>query len=321
MVSRTIQQLNLPIAGEYCCRNDYDLTMEHVGAGMLALVGDSLERPSVVNGISFWELVSITKRIGLRQELTKQLEAGDEVELMMPICRKDGREIWVLNRGRKIIGDGGEHIVGVLVEAGSLKQERDELKNKLEQYQLKLSQTQDIVSVLEIRAEQDSLTGLYNASATRRLAEEYLSGSDQGNCALLMIDVDHFKQVNDRCGHMVGDQMLIRAAAIIKKLFRSQDVVGRVGGDEFLVLMKDVPSSEIAYKRCMQLVNAFHEITDEHLPNGVLSCSVGVALSAVCGNSYQELFCCADRALYRVKGNGGNQFMIYDVATFGSDEK
>lgn len=209
-------------------------------------------------------------------------------------------------------GSDREYICRLLEEIERLKLVCEEQKDKLEQYRLKLSQTQDMVSVWQVRAEQDSLTGLYNASTTRQLAEEFLQVAESDrDSALLIIDVDNFKQVNDRFGHMVGDKVLTGAAAKIKKLFRSHDIVGRVGGDEFLVLMKDVPDSEIVKKRCEQLIEAFSEINCEQLEKGTLGCSVGVAQTSVCGTSYNRLFCCADSSLYRSKANGGKCFSLY----------
>ena len=205
-----------------------------------------------------------------------------------------------------------EYICRLLEEVERLKQICEDQKNKLEQYRQKLSQTQDMVSVLQVRAEQDSLTGLYNASTTKQLAREFLETAEPDrDSALLIIDLDNFKQVNDNYGHMVGDKVLIGAAAKIKKLFRSHDIVGRVGGDEFLVLMKDVPDSEIVKKRCNQLIEAFGEINDEQLGKGMLGCSIGVAQTSVCGTSYDRLFCCADSSLYRSKAVGGKCFSLY----------
>lgn len=205
-----------------------------------------------------------------------------------------------------------EYIKSLQAEVFRLEQLCGEQKQKLEQYELKLSQTRDMMSVLQVKAEQDTLTGLYNPGTTRRLVEEYLAATEpQGSCALVMIDIDNFKQVNDRYGHMTGNQLLVCAASIIKKLFRAHDIVGRVGGDEFLVLMKEVPDCEIVRRRCDQLVSAFQGISCGPLNEGTLSCSVGVALSSECGRRYDHLFCCADQAMYQSKGHGGNRFTVY----------
>ena len=119
--------------------------------------------------------------------------------------------------------------------------------------------------------------------------------------------------VNDRKGHLVGDEVLVQAAQTIKKLFRVQDVVGRIGGDEFLVLMKDISDQEIVRKRCEQLNEEFHEIYKEHLGENRLSCSIGVAFSPSHGDSYVELFHCADKALYEAKALGRDQYVFYQV--------
>lgn len=136
------------------------------------------------------------------------------------------------------------------------------------------------------------------------------------NCALLIIDLDDFKQVNDSYGHMFGDAVLVQAAQTIKKLFRSKDIVGRIGGEEFMVLMKDITDSEIVNIRCNQLNTAFHDILCRQMTENPLSCSIGVSFAPAHGRSYFELFCCADQALYLAKDQGKDRYAFYDPEGF-----
>ena len=156
------------------------------------------------------------------------------------------------------------------------------------------------------------MTKIYNARTARQQAETYLRHFTEG-CALLIVDLDDFKQINDHYGHMFGDEVLVKAAETIKNLFRSLDIVGRIGGDEFLVLMKDISDQEIVRKRCEQLNEEFHEIYKEHLGENRLSCSIGVAFSPSHGDSYVELFHCADKALYEAKALGRDQYVFYHI--------
>lgn len=195
--------------------------------------------------------------------------------------------------------DGQEYLKGLLVEITQSKQLYDEQKKA--------------TSALQEQAERDSLTKLFNAHTVRRLTEEYFSSSAEGvNCALLIIDLDNFKQINDRYGHMFGDAVLTQAAQIIRKLFRSQDIVGRIGGDEFLVLMKDVSDRGLINKRCFQLLEAFYDTFRHQLYDFELSCSIGVAFTPAHGTLYCDLFRCADQALYQAKELGKNQYVFYD---------
>ncbi len=239
--------------------------------------------------------------------LLASVENGGEVELIIPMITKSGERISVLARGRK----EQDSVRGVLVRCEKISAQLALEEEQIKDFREKLSDSQDRLNTLTVRAEKDSLTGLLNAGTTRSLGEEYLYEGEK-NCALIVIDVDDFKQINDRFGHMVGDRVMCLAADTIKKLFRAGDIVGRVGGDEFLVLMKDVSDRAIAELRCSQIVKAFSEIVCEQIEGHSLSCSVGASLAPYHGNGYDTLFCRADSAMYRAKRSGGNKFIIED---------
>ena len=105
---------------------------------------------------------------------------------------------------------------------------------------------------------------------------------------------------------------MICAADAIKKLFRANDIVGRIGGDEFLVLMKDVSDVNIVSLRCSQILEAFKAMRFDVMKNEELSCSVGAAVFGVSKISYDEMFLCADKAMYRAKNLGGNQYVVIE---------
>lgn len=309
MDSRTIRQLNRGITADYCCENDDAFTFCCDLASLEVLLDYTKAEPMTATGL--WQMVSPDERDELRAEAKAQLCITGESELFLPLLKKDGTKIWVLNRARKSSQDGRDQVVGVMMGITQLKQIFDAQSEKLKQYQLKLSQTENIVNLLQVRAEQDSLTGVFNASTTRSLAEKCLA-EDNKDCALLIVDMDGFKQINDRYGHLVGDSVLQCEASAIKRLFRPNDVVGRVGGDEFVVLMKDVPNSEIVFKRCAQIVAEFRNMTCGRVPQGAMKCSVGVALSATSGRNYNRMFEHADQALYRAKAQGGSCYVVYE---------
>ena len=219
------------------------------------------------------------------------------------MVKKDGEIVWVLSIGRLLKdSDGSEYVYGIFAKAEHAREVTNFRIEKLEEFRTKLS-------TLQVKAEQDAMTGLLNAGTTKSLVKEYLADSSK-NCALLIIDMDDFKCINDRYGHMVGDKVMICAAATIKKLFRANDIVGRIGGDEFLVLMKDVPDRAIVELRCSQIVEAFRAVKCEYIPNEVLSCSVGAAFSFDHGNVYESVFCAADGEMYRAKSSGGSKYFL-----------
>lgn len=256
--------------------------------------------PGELEGKSFCDLIDPALVDEISAQIIASIENSGEVEMILPMITKSGARISVLARGRK----EDDSVRGVIVRCKRINELIESDAEQIEAYREKLSN-------MTVRAEKDSLTGLLNAGTTRRLGEEYLAEGEK-NCALIIIDVDDFKQINDRFGHMVGDRVMCCAAYTIKKLFRAGDIVGRVGGDEFLVLMKDVPDRAIAELRCSQIVKAFSEIVCEQIEGHSLSCSVGASLAPYHGNGYDTLFCRADSAMYRAKRSGGNKYIIED---------
>ncbi|MEG1850275.1 MAG: GGDEF domain-containing protein, partial [Oscillospiraceae bacterium] len=104
------------------------------------------------------------------------------------------------------------------------------------------------------KAQRDSLTNLYNAAISRQLVTAILQGAAEGpSGALMMLDVDRFKEVNDRWGHPAGDRLLIEVAQTLRAAFRSDDVIGRMGGDEFLVFMREVQVRSTVEEKCNML--------------------------------------------------------------------
>jgi len=163
------------------------------------------------------------------------------------------------------------------------------------------------------KTEQDSLTGLLNKDAARRRINSYLAhATDDQRAALLIIDLDNFKAINDQFGHLFGDTVLNRVAGTIRSLFREKDILARIGGDEFLVFMMDIPDPELAKRRCEMLTDALQSLYDSQLQNYHFSCSIGIAIVPDHGNSYQELFQRADRALYQAKDLGKSTYACYN---------
>lgn len=149
-------------------------------------------------------------------------------------------------------------------------------------------------------AEHDPLTGLLNRRGFARIP--LLIGTRESrNLAMLLIDVDHFKQINDTHGHQIGDEILKKIAATLEKRFRAHDFLIRIGGDEFCVIMTDVtPEQQELIRNKMEKSNAELLAPEDGLPP--VSLSVGVAFSD-CGY-HDELYTRADAALYWVKEHG-----------------
>jgi putative two-component system response regulator len=178
---------------------------------------------------------------------------------------------------------------------------------------INIDEEKKTASALLQRAEQDPLTKLFNNGTARNYAEKYLRAFPLGaRCALIILDLDNFKQINDQHGHMFGDSVLVNTANEIKKLFRSRDIIARIGGDEFLILMKDVADHALVKERCQQLVDSIHKLLNKDSLSYNSSCSIGIAFAPIHGVTYDILFQHADQALYTAKKHGKNCYAIYD---------
>lgn len=176
--------------------------------------------------------------------------------------------------------------------------------------------------VLMNDARMDPLTGLLNKKAaegeikTALMLSSYRSGSIHG---FIIMDIDNFKAINDNYGHEVGDEVLVQIALKLNSIFRASDTIGRIGGDEFAVLMKELADSEDAARRAQTIVDTMGAIV---LPGGGKpSVSVGVALYPTQGTCYEELYRNADKAMYQAKNWGKGCFACYGGEAGGANDE
>ena len=179
---------------------------------------------------------------------------------------------------------------------------------------LDIDESKRATSALQKKAERDSLTKLLNKVTCQRQIEEYLGSFPNGACcAMIIIDLDNFKKINDNYGHIYGDKVILKATEAIKSSFRDRDILARFGGDEFMVLMKDVSDPEVVKNRCSKMLDIFHALLREEGIEGITGFSIGISLSPQHATTYKQLFECADKAMYEVKKQGKNNFYIYQT--------
>lgn len=165
---------------------------------------------------------------------------------------------------------------------------------------------------LRQRAEHDLLTGLYNRVTTTNLINIALRDSGENDRhALFVVDIDNFKLVNDRLGHLSGDRLIVETARLIRKNFREEDIIGRVGGDEFVIFLKAFPSLELILNRAEELGNSLREIRSDTLECIGISGSIGISFYPHDGKTYEELFWKADCAMYAAKNSGKDTYRVY----------
>ncbi len=157
----------------------------------------------------------------------------------------------------------------------------------------------------------DGMTGILNKNTIEYYIKEYLDiYHPTQKAGLILIDIDNFKMINDNFGHMIGDIIIKKVANTITQIFRSTDIVGRVGGDEFLVLMKNVKTQEEVLEKAEELRSTFGKIFEEEQYKFEISVSVGVSMSENGNSDYGQLFGKADQALYIAKNAGRNQVIL-----------
>jgi diguanylate cyclase (GGDEF)-like protein len=164
---------------------------------------------------------------------------------------------------------------------------------------------------LLLKSQKDGMTDLYNAATTKDLITEFVENKkDDTLDALILIDCDKFKSVNDKYGHFKGNQVLELIAASLKKVFRSTDILGRIGGDEFCIFIKNVPSVDFVREKCLRLIKQINSKVENAGEEIQVSVSIGVAMIRR-RESYESVFKRADAALYKAKRNRKSRIVIY----------
>ncbi len=159
-------------------------------------------------------------------------------------------------------------------------------------------------------AQRDPLTKLYNREMTERLVNDRLTHLEPGEKGVLfLLDIDNFKKINDDFGHMAGDGFLRAITEAIRADFRGDDVLGRIGGDEFVIFLHGFVSIDAIEKRAQRIIDMFLRLPVEAA--GGITCSVGIIATGRSSTTYEELLPKADEALYSAKNRGKNRYRLY----------
>lgn len=233
-------------------------------------------------------------RVMLAELMTEAKNGATFLNNEFRIQTAEGQYLWCRMRGASQYDTMGNpyKVVGVITDIDKEKRMIDDLRR---------------------RAECDALTGLYNHAETEQQIRLYLEDKPKEICALLMIDTDNFKQVNDTMGHLFGDAVLTELATTMKKMTRQTDIVGRIGGDEFTIFLKDIPSRQLVHEKVTTLLQMFQSLFEDEKQSIKVTCSVGVAIYPEDGQTFQSLYHSADLALYQAKNQGKNRYVFYDA--------
>lgn len=165
---------------------------------------------------------------------------------------------------------------------------------------------------LETKADTDLLTELYNKLATERKIQEYLSSDPEGRGLMFILDIDNFKKINDTMGHAFGDTLLRTLGKEIKAEFRATDIIGRTGGDEFIVFLKNLNDDASIEHEANRLLRFFQDFKagGDYVKYSATA-SIGAAIFPDDAANFKDLYVAADKALYRAKKRGKNQLCFY----------
>ncbi len=176
-------------------------------------------------------------------------------------------------------------------------------------------QTQNPVSAYLEGNYLDSMTQVMNKNGITVFAEAAVASGDQ--TALVMLDVDNFKLINDTYGHLFGDTVIVAVADVVKKVIGEHGIIGRVGGDEFLIVI-DNYVDELNLRNFLRSIRVnVNSLFLDKVGSNRISCSMGVACSPVNSDKFRELYMIADQALYIAKEMGRNRYIIYKEELFG----
>jgi len=174
----------------------------------------------------------------------------------------------------------------------------------------------------QLESELDKLTELFNKKTMENLCKMKLKTFNENEAAnifmaLYIVDLDHFKEVNDLLGHQFGDKVLVEFAKGLRKIFRPNDCIGRFGGDEFVIVVDSLPNMEVVIRKAEQIKQIAFNLTIDGAGKFVTA-SIGIAIAPQNGRNYDDLFASADKALYYVKRHGKNG---YYCELFDEDHK
>lgn len=249
-----------------------------------------------------------------RREMERSAHQGLALKYELPMRHKQGNEVWVEMSSVPIYGSDG-HITGyqgVGRDISGRRQRETSLLLSKQQLENQLHRAVDEKSALQELAMRDPLTGLYNrgfldAALPRELARAL---REHQQLAVVMLDLDHFKKVNDQHGHAAGDEVLKALAALLKKGARESDLICRYGGEEFVAIL-----SNVSAEQALQRVEAWRlRLADTVVVSGDVQISVtssaGIAMFPDHGNSPEQLLGCADELLYQSKREGRNRTSV-----------
>lgn len=287
-------QLIADISNEYFYEYDYDTDCFSMSARMAEVFGIKREYKKWISEFEQQHFFTIHEEEGVIADIYKKdrerrsqdkVSQTFDVQIPMP----DGIKRW-FRILRIVLYKNGEPVYAV----GKVSDIQKEVEEK---------------AMLIEKSRRDSLTKLYNAATSKEMISYYLDTEKNVYGSLFIIDVDNFKEVNDNCGHYTGDKVLKEVAGILTSFFRAEDIIGRLGGDEFILLVKNLCNREQIAHKCRQLQEKVNNISVGNDKKVTISIGIGIIKEKT---AFEQLYQQADKALYIAKEEGRADFRIYE---------
>jgi len=269
----------------------------------------------------------------LAEVYQRQRTQGIDVNVEYRIRRADGELRWIGEQSTTLRNDGGmvSKSIGVVQDITqqrnterNLREARDfleatvmdrtqELADTIIRLEEEIDERQKVTSELNFLANHDALTGLPSLRLCKDRLDRSLAEArrNQQKSAVMFLDLDGFKEINDTYGHEFGDLVLKVTAVRIKAEIRDTDTVARIGGDEFVIILSRVPELEIVERIASSLIRQISQAIRIVKYEVSVSASIGIALYPDHGSTSEDLIRTADKAMYLVKNSGKNNFQFY----------
>ena len=263
-------------------------------------------------------------------QVYEDYEIGDIWEAEYRMVQPDGEILWVRELGKSFLVLNGveEQSIGVILDISDRKKAeidlmkfRDNLEHQVAERTFELDRTvkllkseveekKKIAAKLQHLSNHDPLTGLPGIRLCMDRLSQALATAERSHetCAIMFLDVDYFKLINDNHGHRYGDKALKIIAGRFQDVVRKVDTVARIGGDEFLVILSGIHNTDIVERIAAKLIEEASQAVSIGRHDFNLGLSIGIALYPADGSGADELIRSADNAMYQAKKNGRNCF-------------
>lgn len=282
----TLSEFKDTLIFEYDCRTD---SMEFTSNALetLDLKGTRLER--ITDGSGCFPVFHPDDIGNVRRALRGTVNMiPDQIEHdRIRMKKRDGEYSWYRGQYKAVFSPEGKAIrlIGTLTDISAQIDREQELRHQ---------------------AQQDPLTDVYNRAGVK-LINARLEQISRG--ILFMLDLDDFKFINDTYGHAAGDKVLVAMGQILKDIFRTDDIVARVGGDEFVAFLSGSDNASMAQEKAQELLDRVRELKLEGIDTQI-SVSIGIASAPTYGRTFESLSASADEAMYEIKNGGKGGFAL-----------